>query len=171
MQLTGTPPSKATGGARLHDPITDSPSLMLSECLSIGLPLPSTKTQERGGSAETKGLLSGPIPRIWIVLMLLGILTLIAGLVVSSSSNFLITRTDRYESTCDRNLVKNVVTVGTMLIQSGALVLVLGMFLGGATSPSLERGPRASLFIAGALVLIFSMWLPGLLLPAVYYSC
>lgn len=127
-------------------------------------------TSEREDSAEFKGLLAGPIPRVWVVLMLLGILTLITGLVVSSSSNFLITRTDRYESTCDRNLVKNVVTVGTMLIQSGVLVLVLGMFLGGATSPSLEKGPRASLFIAGALVLIFSMWVPGLTLPAIY-SC
>ncbi len=158
------------GQSHLHNTITDSANLVFSECFSIGLPIPNMMTPEGEGSTETKGLLSGPIPRIWVVLMLLGILTLIAGLLVSSSSNFLITRTDRYESTCDRNLVKNVVTVGTMLIQSGALALVLGMFLGGATSPSLEKGPRAAIFIAGALVVIFSLWLPGSFLPT-YYPC
>ncbi len=115
--------------------------------------------------------MSSPLPRFWTVLIMIGILLAVLGIIVATSSNYLIDPTGRYESTCDRNLVKNVRTTGSILGQSGVMLLVLGMFGAGATSPGLEARVRASLFIGGAIMLVLGLLALGLLTSFSPFYC
>ncbi|MCJ2519777.1 MAG: hypothetical protein LN412_02360 [Candidatus Thermoplasmatota archaeon] len=94
---------------------------------------------------------------------MIGILLTVLGIIVATSSHYLVDLTGRYERACDRNLVKNVHTTGSILGQSGVMLLGLGMFGAGATSPGLEARVRASLFIGGAIILVLVLLALGFL--------
>ena len=100
---------------------------------------------------------SGAIPSMWVALILLGIALMVVGVVVATSSDYLITREPTGSPTCDRDLVKNIRVTGSILGQGGGLLLVLGLFGGASLTRGLEASVRASIFIGGTIILVFSL--------------
>ncbi len=84
---------------------------------------------------------------------------MVAGAIVGTSTGYFINpgTPPNFSSSCDRILVRNMITTSSVLGQVGDLLLVLGFFGAAATSPNLDRGLRAALFIGGVVILIFPL--------------
>ncbi len=99
----------------------------------------------------------GPIPRFWVLLILVGVVLTIAGTIAVTSAGYFITPNPPPQggTTCDRIQIRNITLTGSIAAQAGLLLLTLGFFGAGAASPDLDRGLRIALFIGGVLILVF----------------
>ncbi|MFQ5918660.1 MAG: hypothetical protein ACE5I4_01275 [Thermoplasmata archaeon] len=97
-----------------------------------------------------------PIERVmdrrWFLLMLAGIVVALVGTLLAAYTNFLIVPTGSFQSSCDRILVRNLLTVSSIIVRSGTYLLIIGMFGAAALTPRMDAWVRAALFLGGALV-------------------
>ncbi|MFQ6012053.1 MAG: hypothetical protein ACE5LS_00190 [Thermoplasmata archaeon] len=103
---------------------------------------------------------TGSVPIPWVVFILAGVAVAFAGVLVSFSSTFFISYTDRFSAVCDTDLVLRLLTTGAFLVRIGTFLLIFGMFVAGARSPNVDGRLRGSLFIGGAIIFILGFAFP-----------
>ena len=85
----------------------------------------------------------------------LGIIILTTGMILQTSVSFIIVPTeDLFEpAEYDKNLVKNIGTIGSIISQIGTMILAIGLLSAGFLARDISPNARMGLFIAAGLVL------------------
>jgi len=123
----------------------------------------------RGLGKRPKG--PPPIPAAFLAICIIGLLVMTCGLIVQTSATFLVVISDDLfsEPEYDKNLVKNVTTVGKIIAQIGAMVLAMGLLSAGFLARDISANARMGLFIAAGLVVGLFFGLSSGMTISTYY--
>jgi len=91
----------------------------------------------------------------FLAVCVLGIIMLTSGMIVQTSVSFIVvTGEDILDpAEYDRNLVKNVGAIGSIISQIGTMILAIGLLSAGFLARDINANARMGLFIAAGLVL------------------
>ena len=113
-----------------------------------------------------------PIPMKFLAACVLGIILLTSGMIVQASVSFIIVLGEDIldPAEYDRNLVKNIGAIGSIISLIGTMILAIGLLSAGFLARDISPNARMGLFIAAGLVLglVFGLSAGMTILPFYY---
>lgn len=91
----------------------------------------------------------------FLAVCVLGIIMLASGIIVQTSVSFIVVAGEDIldPAEYDRNLVKNIGAIGSIISQIGTMILAIGLLSAGFLARDVNPNARMGLFIAAGLVL------------------